>query len=162
MIKILKNPDTVNDVGPIDDVGEVVIPASGQRTLDPLHFPKWARSADTAALLGAGTLVMNDGTNDLTPAEGIRLLQTQHQVIVQKGDTDKDRVVNTINFETGAFDVVDEGDGKLTVSIPSDNDDIDDDRLIHIKCVENGTCDPMVGASILIDQTKCFIKKEDC
>jgi len=40
-------------------------------------------------------------------------------------------------------------------------DDLEDDRLIQVVCVP-GKPDCIQDASLLMDHTQCFIKKEDC
>ncbi len=72
MIKILKNvtgsPITLADVG-------ITIPALSQYTIDPVEYGLFARSTDTIGKLSSGDIVMNNGTDDLPPLEGIAWLQ---------------------------------------------------------------------------------------
>lgn len=73
MSKILKNT-TGSDII-IADVGNVTIPASSQKTLDPINYWFWARSSDVVVHVGSGDLVVNDGTSDLSANDGMKLLQ---------------------------------------------------------------------------------------
>lgn len=83
-------------------------------------------------------------------------------------DTEKNDVSivedgQTINFEPGAFDVIADPlapDEKTTVTIPDNIGDIDDDRLISVKCVPGTNC--IQDVSLLVDDTVCFIKSEEC
>jgi hypothetical protein len=72
MAKIIKNitanPIVVNDVG-------VTIPAMSQITVDAVNATLWAASNDFILLLGQEFLLVNDGTFDLSPAEGAALIQ---------------------------------------------------------------------------------------
>ncbi len=72
MIKILKNttgsPITLADVG-------ITIPALSQYTIDPVEYGLFARSTDTIGQLSSADIVMNNGTVDLVPLEGIAWLQ---------------------------------------------------------------------------------------
>lgn len=72
MSKILKNT-TGSDVA-IADVGQTV-PASSQITITPQDYLLYADSSDTVTLVGAGTLVVNDGSVDLSIADGMKLIQ---------------------------------------------------------------------------------------
>jgi len=73
MSKILKNqtasPILVGDTG-------VSIPASpATYTLIPIDYPLWAASSDIVTLIGSGDVIVNDGSYDLSKAEGIGLIQ---------------------------------------------------------------------------------------
>lgn len=59
---------------PIIDVGQQ-IPASGQLTIDPSDYDKYAQSAVTLGLISLGTLVVNDGSIDLSVLEGSDLIK---------------------------------------------------------------------------------------
>lgn len=63
MSKILKN-QTVSDVA-IADTG-VTVPASGQYTIPPEDYDAFAASSDVISLLADGSLILNDGSNDIT------------------------------------------------------------------------------------------------
>lgn len=72
MSKVLKNatasPVAVNDTG-------ITVPASGQYTIPQQDYPLFAASSDVVALVGASTLVVNDGSFDLSISDGIDLLK---------------------------------------------------------------------------------------
>ena len=72
MAKILKN--TTASAVTIADTGQTV-PASSQLTVNAQDFDLYAASEDIVLLIADGTLVVNDGNIDLTPAQGIGLLQ---------------------------------------------------------------------------------------
>lgn len=114
MIKILKNPGVTDVV--IDDMGEVVIPSSGQRELDPVHAGNWMRSDDTASYILSEILVMNDGSVDLSPIAGERYLRSLYSVNVELNSEIKEQVVNNINFKS-PFLVTKSGDGVVDVDV---------------------------------------------
>lgn len=72
MSKIIKNvtlsPIAVADVG-------ITIPASSAYTIPAQDYLLWANSSNVVAPVGAGSLVVNDGTSDLNPSYGIDLLK---------------------------------------------------------------------------------------
>jgi hypothetical protein len=72
MSKILKN--TTGSPVDISDVG-VTVPASSQITIPPTDYLLYADSDNVITLVGAGTLVVNDGSSDLGINEGSKLLQ---------------------------------------------------------------------------------------
>ena len=72
MSKILKN--TTASPVTITDVGQTV-PASGQLTIDPNDYWLYAASSDAITLIGNGTLIVNDGSSDLSIASGSKLIQ---------------------------------------------------------------------------------------
>ena len=76
MSKILKNT-TVSDV-PIQDTG-FTVPASGQIEIDVPQYSNFANSSNVITLIADGTLVVNDGTNDLSISNGIDLLKGYQQ-----------------------------------------------------------------------------------
>lgn len=67
MSKILKNttgsPVTVTDTG-------IVIGASSQYTIPPQDYLLWASSSNVITYIGNGTLVVNDGSSDLSISDG--------------------------------------------------------------------------------------------
>lgn len=87
MSKILNNT-TASNVD-INDVG-VTVPASGFLNIDPQDFDDFAASNDVVALVGNGTLIVNDGSNDLNVSDGIRLIQGSFPTTIaipgEKGD----------------------------------------------------------------------------
>lgn len=68
MPKILKN-QTGSDVT-LKDVGQTV-PASGNLTISIDRYTDYAESPDTEAKINDATLVMNDGADDLSAADGV-------------------------------------------------------------------------------------------
>lgn len=72
MSKIVKN-STESDVA-ISDVG-ITVPASGQFTIAPQEYLIWAASNDIILLIGNGTLVINDGSSDLSISDGVDLIK---------------------------------------------------------------------------------------
>jgi hypothetical protein len=71
---VLKNPGVLDVF--IADVG-FIVPAAGQDTYTSSgHLRALAASDDLRSLLTAGTLIANDGVNDLTLAEALTLLAT--------------------------------------------------------------------------------------
>jgi hypothetical protein len=157
MAKILKNTTGSSII--ISDTG-VTIPASpGQYTIPAQDFSLWVASNDIISIINAGDIIVNDGVSDLTSSEGIRFLQYPDRVDIQKDDSDISKVNTIFNFE-GALSVIDEGSGKTTINVLTTGDN--DQRLISIRCIDDGNCDPVVSASILIDDDLCFLKKEQC
>lgn len=63
MSKILKN--STDGVVELVDVG-VSIPASGQFTVPPQDYLRFASSSDMIRALSTGIIVLNDGGNDIT------------------------------------------------------------------------------------------------
>lgn len=72
MSKILKN--NTASIVEINDVG-ISVPASGQITINTADFDDFAASNDVVALIGTGTLTVNDGSFDLDLSDGIKLIQ---------------------------------------------------------------------------------------
>lgn len=72
MSKILKN--TTNAVVNIGDTGQSV-PANGQLTIAPVDDSLYRNSSNTVTLVGDGTLIVSDGTNDLDISDGIDLIK---------------------------------------------------------------------------------------
>lgn len=81
MIVILKNPTgsavTVRDTG-------VTIPANTNYTVPDQDYPLWAASANVQTLIAAGTLVVNDGFNDLSATDGGYFVDYPHQAFSQR------------------------------------------------------------------------------
>lgn len=72
MSKILKNttgsPVTVTDTG-------ITIAASSQYTIPPQDYLLWAASSNVITYIGSGTLIVNDGSFDLSISDGIDLIK---------------------------------------------------------------------------------------
>ncbi len=71
MLKVIKN--TTGSIVPVGDVG-IQIPASGAYTVPPQDYLLWSASVNAVTLINAGTLVVNDGTKDLTKKNGLAYL----------------------------------------------------------------------------------------
>jgi hypothetical protein len=155
--KILKNT-TGTDI--FLEFPGVSVPANSQKTINVEEYKDFAAEEalnELIPLISSGDIVVNDGTLDLTTIEAIRFIEYPDRIDIQKDDVNVSRVNKAVNFENGAFDVVDEGNGKVTVTIPSNVGEIDDDRLISVECSPD-TCG-FKDASLLIDETLRFIKK---
>jgi hypothetical protein len=72
MSKILKN-NTASDIL-ITDTG-VNLLASSSYTIPSTDYPLWAASSDVVTYIGNGNITVNDGSYDLSKAEGIGLVQ---------------------------------------------------------------------------------------
>lgn len=70
IVKIIKNPSLTNAVFSIQP-GVSILPNSSY-TVPYQEFPLWVGVVD--ALISAGTVVINDGTSDLSPVAGIALI----------------------------------------------------------------------------------------
>lgn len=84
MSKILKN-NTGSDV-PIVDVGNIVVPASGQLVIALEDYLKFRESTDTVSKLLDGTLTFNDGTKDWDNNNAINILRDYHQIFHETSD----------------------------------------------------------------------------
>ena len=72
MSKILKN--TTSSPLVVTDTG-VTIPALSSYTIPPQDYLLWAASSNTVTFVGSTTLVVNDGSVDLTISNGIDLIK---------------------------------------------------------------------------------------
>ena len=72
MAKILHN--TTNSSVPIADTG-IQIPANGTYTIQPQDYWLWASSSDIITKIGNGTIVVNDGSVDLSINEAVSIIQ---------------------------------------------------------------------------------------
>lgn len=72
MAKILKN--TTASPVTLADVGQT-IPASGQITIDPSDYDKYAGSADVIVKIDDGTLILNDGIQDLSETASLAFIK---------------------------------------------------------------------------------------
>lgn len=84
MSKVLKN--TTGSTISVTDVG-VSIPSMSSYTIPPQDYLLWAASSDVVAPVGLGDIVVNDGSFDLSPSDGIDLL---------KGILPTDQVANPV------------------------------------------------------------------
>lgn len=72
-MKIIHNNTNTNIL--IDDTG-VTILANANYNIPSQDYPLWAASSDIITQVGNGNLIVNDGTNTLSKAESISLLQS--------------------------------------------------------------------------------------
>jgi hypothetical protein len=72
MSKILVN--TVSGSVSIADMG-VSVSGFEQYTISPVNYPDWARSSDVVVQIGNGTLVVNDGSTNLSISDGVDLIK---------------------------------------------------------------------------------------
>ena len=72
MSKILKNQTA--SIVTVDDIG-IQVPASGQTTIQTTDYLLAAGSSDLVTLIGNGTLVVNDGSTDLSITDGVDLIK---------------------------------------------------------------------------------------
>ena len=72
MAKIVRN--TTASAILISDTG-VSVPASSSYTIPGVDYPLWSYSSDVITQIGAGAIVVSDGTFDLSKADGVSLLQ---------------------------------------------------------------------------------------
>ena len=95
MSKILKNT-TTNTLNL--EIG-VTVPASGQLSLQPTDFAEASDSDELVTLIGNGSIVVNDGSNDLSKAEGIRLIQGgfTNRVLLDENLTETNRIKVDLN-----------------------------------------------------------------
>ena len=98
MAKILIN-NTVNNIS-ITDTG-ITLPASSSYTIPPQDYTLWASSSDIITKIGSGDVTVNDGSYDLSKADGISLLQGNFK---------------QIDFVSSLID----NDGRLKISLAQD------------------------------------------
>lgn len=72
MSKILENTTAIDVV--LLDVG-ITIPASGSYTIPPTEYLFFAASSNVVTKIGNGTLIVNDGTSDLSISDGVDLIK---------------------------------------------------------------------------------------
>ena len=72
MAKILIN-NTTSDIF-VSDTGANIL-ASSSYTIPAIDYPLWAQSSDIIIFVGSGDITVNDGTYNLSKAEGIGLIQ---------------------------------------------------------------------------------------
>lgn len=126
MSKILKNNSGSNVT--VSDTG-VTINNGNQYVIPPQDYLLWAASDDVVTEVGAGNLVVNDGSVDLGISDGIDLIKgvfQKHRVI---GDTDDTLIGNV-------------GDSLKTVDTTEGNNNIIDPN--------NSTSTPLAGSGSFI------------
>ena len=141
MSKILKNT-TVSDIE-LDALG-YTIPASGQVNFDATEFQLLASDdviAEMTPFLTSGDLVVNDGVQDLTLAEGLRFLVWPEKVQVKESGTDKLLYADKLNFIGPT--VTDVGSGQADVNFTAAGDPF-------VNALFDEHCDPL------------FVKRANC
>lgn len=73
MSKILKNVTGSNIT--VNDVGFVTINAHSQYTIPVVDYLLWASSSNVVSFIGAASLVVNDGSFDLSISDGVDLIK---------------------------------------------------------------------------------------
>lgn len=115
MQKIVRNITAsgilVQDTGVHIDSGENYI-------IDSQTYLLWTNSLDVIPLITSGDLVINNGTYDLSPADGIRFLQYPDRLLIKQNGTSITDVATELNF-VGSVSVTDNANGRATVSISS-------------------------------------------
>ena len=113
MNKILKN--TTNFSVFVGDTG-ISIPANSSYDITESELLLWVSSSDILSLISNGTIVVNNGSSDLSSNDGIRFLQYPDRLTVKVNDNDTVNVTTDLNF-TGNVTVTDNGDGKATINV---------------------------------------------
>jgi len=160
MSKRFKN--TTGTLIELFELGDLELPTGGvyvELTIEEyLDVAADEAISELTPLINAGDVIVNDGTNDLSAADGIRFLRYADRAYIQSYGVDVTRVNVDLNFEDN-LTVTDNGNGKATVKGMNEGEGTDE-RLIHVKCVPGKNC--VMGASMLLDSTLCFIKKGAC
>jgi hypothetical protein len=91
MSKVLKNDSGSSVV--ISDTG-ITILDSTQYTIPPQDYSLWAASSEVVTEIGAGTLVVNDGSFDLGISDGVDLIKGIFQKSRLIGNTDSTLIGN--------------------------------------------------------------------
>lgn len=73
MSKILKNT-TLSPIA-VGDTGITIQVSPTDYTIPPQDYPLWASSSDTVTQVGAGNIIVNDGSNDLSISDGVDLIK---------------------------------------------------------------------------------------
>ena len=115
--KIIFKNTTGTDIGYKEF--SIFIPASGQVEITPSEYPNLNNPeaiTEMTADINSGDLVVNDGVNDLSASDGLRLISYNFRSYIQKDDVDVTRVNTVLNFEGDIF-VTDDGNGKTTITV---------------------------------------------
>jgi hypothetical protein len=157
--KTLKNQSSPSVDIDINETG-VTISAGQSFTIDPINYLYWSTPeviAEITPFINSGDIVVNDGTNDLSAADGLRYLEYSDRATIQEDDVDVTRINTILNFE-GAASVTNNGGGKATVTIQGTSED-SDDRFVGATCDANGC---IVEARLLVSHDLCFLKGDNC
>lgn len=87
-----------------------------------------------------------------------QIIKGPSPLTIEKDDAEIEVGVDILNFEGANVIATPDGDCKVTISFGDD----DDNKMIGVRCIDNGDCDPIVEAAILVDSTVCFIRNEEC
>jgi hypothetical protein len=101
----------INDTGVHIDAGETYV-------IDEPTYLLWAASIEIAPYIASGSIVVNNGSYDLNPNDGIRFLQYPDRVLVKQNGTSVTDVATELNF-VGAVSITDNGSGRATISVNS-------------------------------------------
>ena len=102
MSKILKNNSGSNVT--LSDLGSLTINDGTQYTVDPIDYLRFARSSSLVTEVGAGNLVVNDGSNDLSISDGIDLIKDFKQNLANTGPNGLVSVVDDAGTKRLAID----------------------------------------------------------
>jgi hypothetical protein len=156
--KVIKNT-TTSDID-LEAVG-LTIPASDSYTVEATETPLWATDdsiLEITPYINSGDIVINDGTVDLSAADGIRFLKYADRAYIQQDGVDVVRVNTALNFEGNSITVIDEGNGKATINVL----DSISDTLVMVECRKIGDCIIHKQVTGLVDNGLNLISKEDC
>lgn len=121
-IKIIKNTTVININ--LSSVG-IVVPLLGQITVPTTLYSLFSTTdalTEINPYLISGSLVINDGLSDLSPAEGYRFLEIPNRPIVTENGIIKVRYPDKWNF-TGNVTVNEEPNGTVKVGVLEDDDE---------------------------------------
>ena len=102
MSKILKN-QTASAI--LLDIG-ITVPASGQVTITPQDYDEAAASDDLVTFIGSGDIIVNNGSEDLSKSNAIRLIQggQTNKVQLDEDLLDTDRIKVLVNYDPTTVD----------------------------------------------------------
>lgn len=101
-------------------IAGVVISAQGQYTVQPSEIYLWASSDLLVTKIGSEEIVINDGSGNLLPADGIRLVQGSYPKVVQNNPFTAKKIdgKNLFTRVHGLTASVAAGSNDITFSIP--------------------------------------------
>ena len=120
--KIIFKNTTGTDIGYKEF--SIYIPASGQVEITPSEYPNLNNTeviTEMTTDINSGDIVINDGVNDLSSTDGLRLITHQFKIYVKDNGSDVTRVVQSINFKGSNVIVTDQGDGNVDVEPSIEN-----------------------------------------
>ena len=121
MSKILKNT-TLSTID-ISDTGQTVS-INGSLTINPQDYDLYSASEDMVSLIGSGSIIVNNGSEDLDKASGIRLIQGgfANRINLTEDLLESDRIKVNV---TGTL-----GDGKVKVSTADSASQYLDEKIV--------------------------------